>query len=181
MQNEVVIAKHNAARVKSEELGIQFEVWTEMKLFGHVYNKKNMDSTLDPELLARLQKMRKEKEEEDGTGAVSRSSARQHTPLLHCNYELCFHLASDCPRRACGHGSWSRPAQPWSCPACVEHRVIAGCALTRRPSQYERHQQAGQGRTILRHPLSACMKHRNAQHPNECRADVHASGCVRCF
>ena len=47
LDNAVIMAKHEAARLKSRDAGVDFEVWTEMKLFGHVYNKKNMESFID--------------------------------------------------------------------------------------------------------------------------------------
>jgi hypothetical protein len=54
------------------------------KAIFRLYNKKNMDSTLDPELLARLQKMRKEKEEEAKLNAppkaVPKSRAHVNVP-----------------------------------------------------------------------------------------------------
>ena len=39
----VIQAKIEAGKVKAAEIGLPFEVWTEMDLFGHVYNKKNME------------------------------------------------------------------------------------------------------------------------------------------
>ena len=44
LDDETIMAKHDAARAKSGEAGVEFEVWTEMRLFGHVYNKRNMES-----------------------------------------------------------------------------------------------------------------------------------------
>jgi hypothetical protein len=44
LKDEVIKAKLKAGHTKAEELGIQYEVWTEMSLFGHVYNEKNMRS-----------------------------------------------------------------------------------------------------------------------------------------
>lgn len=43
LEDPVVQAKIESAKTKSFELGYAFEVWTEMDLFGHVYNKKNMN------------------------------------------------------------------------------------------------------------------------------------------
>ena len=43
LEDSVVQAKIESAKTKSSELGYEFEVWTEMDLFGHVYNKKNMN------------------------------------------------------------------------------------------------------------------------------------------
>lgn len=42
LQDEVVKAKLAAGEKLAEDLEMPFEVWTEMDLFGHVYNKKNM-------------------------------------------------------------------------------------------------------------------------------------------
>ncbi len=42
LQDEVIIAKIEAGKLKAIEMGISFEIWTEMDLFGHIYNKKNM-------------------------------------------------------------------------------------------------------------------------------------------
>jgi len=42
LQDEVIRLKIEAGENKAKEMGIPFEVWTEMSLFGHVYNKKNM-------------------------------------------------------------------------------------------------------------------------------------------
>jgi hypothetical protein len=54
------------------------------KAIYRLYNKKSMDSTLDPDLLARLQKMRKEKEEEARNNAppkaVPKSRAHVNVP-----------------------------------------------------------------------------------------------------
>lgn len=47
LSDEVVICKINAAKIKAKELGISFEVWTEINLFGHVYNEKNMRSFIE--------------------------------------------------------------------------------------------------------------------------------------
>jgi hypothetical protein len=43
LENSIVQAKIESAKIKASELGYEFEVWTEMDLFGHVYNKKNMN------------------------------------------------------------------------------------------------------------------------------------------
>lgn len=42
LQDEVIRLKIEAGENKAKEMGVPFEVWTEMCLFGHVYNKKNM-------------------------------------------------------------------------------------------------------------------------------------------
>lgn len=42
LQDEVIRLKIEAGENKAKDMGIPFEVWTEMSLFGHVYNKKNM-------------------------------------------------------------------------------------------------------------------------------------------
>jgi hypothetical protein len=42
LTDDVVVAKIDAAMMKTHDLGWPFEVWTEMHLFGHVYNEKNM-------------------------------------------------------------------------------------------------------------------------------------------
>lgn len=47
LSDEVVICKINAAKIKAKELNIPFEVWTEINLFGHVYNEKNMRSFVE--------------------------------------------------------------------------------------------------------------------------------------
>ena len=44
LEDDVVICKLDAGELKAHEMGITFEVWTEMHLFGHVYNQKNMRS-----------------------------------------------------------------------------------------------------------------------------------------
>jgi hypothetical protein len=43
LKDEVIKAKIEAGNKKAQSLNIPFEVWTEMNLFGHVYNKKNMN------------------------------------------------------------------------------------------------------------------------------------------
>jgi hypothetical protein len=43
LEDSIVQAKIESAKIKASELGYEFEVWTEMDLFGHVYNKKNMN------------------------------------------------------------------------------------------------------------------------------------------
>jgi hypothetical protein len=47
LTTEVVSAKIDAALAISAEKGIPFLVWTEMDLFGHVYNEKNMRAFAD--------------------------------------------------------------------------------------------------------------------------------------
>ncbi len=47
LTDEVVICKIDAADMKAVDMGITFEVWTEMDLFGHVYNEKNMRRFVD--------------------------------------------------------------------------------------------------------------------------------------
>ncbi len=47
LEDSVVQAKIDSAKTKAFELGCEFEVWTEMDLFGHVYNKKNMNLFID--------------------------------------------------------------------------------------------------------------------------------------
>lgn len=47
LDDEIVIAKIEAGKLKGIELGLSYEVWTEMDLFGHVYNKKNMQAFCD--------------------------------------------------------------------------------------------------------------------------------------
>lgn len=42
LTDEVVICKVEAGKVKAADMNVPFEVWTEMDLFGHVYNQKNM-------------------------------------------------------------------------------------------------------------------------------------------
>jgi hypothetical protein len=44
LSDEVIICKIEAAKTKSKELGIPFEVWTEINLFGPVYNEKHIRS-----------------------------------------------------------------------------------------------------------------------------------------
>lgn len=46
-----------------------------------LYNKKNMDSTLDPELLARLQKMRKEREEAEASMVKPKVIPKSQAPI----------------------------------------------------------------------------------------------------
>jgi hypothetical protein len=47
LDDDLISLKIEAGKHKAEELGISFEVWTEMDLFGHVYNKKNMQIFID--------------------------------------------------------------------------------------------------------------------------------------
>jgi hypothetical protein len=47
LTDEVVQAKIEAGKAKAKEMGLGFEVWTEMNLFGHVYNKKTMEAFID--------------------------------------------------------------------------------------------------------------------------------------
>jgi hypothetical protein len=42
LTDENVLAKIAAGKKRAEELGTTYEVWTEMDLFGHVYNERNM-------------------------------------------------------------------------------------------------------------------------------------------
>lgn len=42
LQDDVIRLKIEAGASKAREMDVPFEVWTEMNLFGHVYNKKNM-------------------------------------------------------------------------------------------------------------------------------------------
>lgn len=42
LTDAVVMAKIKAGKLKAKDMGIIYEVWTEMDLFGHVYNEKNM-------------------------------------------------------------------------------------------------------------------------------------------
>jgi hypothetical protein len=44
LRDPVVVAKIEAAYEYAKSMGITFEVWEEMTLFGHVYNEKNMRS-----------------------------------------------------------------------------------------------------------------------------------------
>jgi len=47
LKDEVIKAKIEAGNKKAQSLNIPFEVWTEMNLFGHVYNKKNMNRFIE--------------------------------------------------------------------------------------------------------------------------------------
>lgn len=47
LEDKIVSLKIEAGQKKADKLGIGFEVWTEMNLFGHVYNEKNMRSFID--------------------------------------------------------------------------------------------------------------------------------------
>lgn len=47
LKDETVQCKLEAARLAAERAGLGFEIWTEMNLFGHVYNKKNIDAFID--------------------------------------------------------------------------------------------------------------------------------------
>jgi len=47
LKDEVIQVKIQAGRDKAQELGMPFQVWTEMDLFGHVYNKKIIESFID--------------------------------------------------------------------------------------------------------------------------------------
>jgi hypothetical protein len=47
LKDEIIQCKLEAAKLEAEKIGIEFEIWTEMKLFGHVYNKRNMDLFID--------------------------------------------------------------------------------------------------------------------------------------
>ena len=42
LQDDIIRLKIEAGASKAIEMDVPFEVWTEMNLFGHVYNKKNM-------------------------------------------------------------------------------------------------------------------------------------------
>jgi hypothetical protein len=42
LSDDVVIAKIEAGEMKAKDMGVSFEIWTEMNLFGHVFNEKNM-------------------------------------------------------------------------------------------------------------------------------------------
>lgn len=42
LKDDIIKAKIESGNKKAQSLNIPFEVWTEMNLFGHVYNKKNM-------------------------------------------------------------------------------------------------------------------------------------------
>lgn len=42
LQDEIVVAKCEAAALYAEQHGIEFELWTELELFGAVYNERNM-------------------------------------------------------------------------------------------------------------------------------------------
>lgn len=47
LKDETVQCKLEAAKLAAEKAGFGFEIWTEMNLFGHVYNKKNIDAFID--------------------------------------------------------------------------------------------------------------------------------------
>jgi hypothetical protein len=47
LKDEIIQCKLEAAKLEAKKIGIEFEIWTEMKLFGHVYNKRNMDLFID--------------------------------------------------------------------------------------------------------------------------------------
>lgn len=47
LEDNIVSLKIEAGKNKAHQMGIPFEVWTEMNLFGHVYNKKNMQIFID--------------------------------------------------------------------------------------------------------------------------------------
>lgn len=47
LEDELIKVKIEAGIKKANELNIPFEVWTEMNLFGHVYNKKNMNRFIE--------------------------------------------------------------------------------------------------------------------------------------
>ena len=42
LSDGVNIAKIEAGKKLADEMGVEFEVWTELNLFGQVYNEKNM-------------------------------------------------------------------------------------------------------------------------------------------
>jgi len=42
LKDNIVALKIEAGKNKAKQMGVSFEIWTEMNLFGHVYNKKNM-------------------------------------------------------------------------------------------------------------------------------------------
>jgi len=44
LKDPVVLAKIKSAYEYAKNNGMNFEVWEEMALFGHVYNEKNMRS-----------------------------------------------------------------------------------------------------------------------------------------
>jgi hypothetical protein len=47
LKDDIIKLKIEAGEQKAKEMNIPFEVWTEMNLFGHVYNKKNMTSFIE--------------------------------------------------------------------------------------------------------------------------------------
>ena len=47
LEDNIVSLKIEAGKNKAHQMGIPFEIWTEMNLFGHVYNKKNMQIFID--------------------------------------------------------------------------------------------------------------------------------------
>ncbi len=42
LTDDVIITKIEAAELKAKDEGVSFEVWSEIDLFGHVYNQKNI-------------------------------------------------------------------------------------------------------------------------------------------
>ncbi|MEI7485953.1 MAG: TnsA endonuclease N-terminal domain-containing protein [Chryseobacterium sp.] len=56
--DSVIQAKIEAGKIKAAEIGLPFEVWTEMDLFGHVYNKKNMELFME-KILSEVDKNRR--------------------------------------------------------------------------------------------------------------------------
>lgn len=47
LKDTIIQAKLEAGAAKAAEMNMPFEVWTEMQLFGEVYNKRNIDSFID--------------------------------------------------------------------------------------------------------------------------------------
>lgn len=47
LDDEVIIAKHNAAKLIAENSGVVFDVWCEVDLFGAVFNLKHIETFVD--------------------------------------------------------------------------------------------------------------------------------------
>ena len=89
----VVQAKIEAGRIKASEMGMPFEIWTEMRLFGHVYNKRNMESFMEKILgdseICKRRKLQSEKAKRhylnkiaaDKVTVLCEYCKEEHTPL----------------------------------------------------------------------------------------------------
>lgn len=93
LKDEVVMSKAEIAKIKSKELGIPYEFWTEIELFGPVYNPKRIQEYADRLRQSLLVDENERKAQEEKRKQKQNKKAKRHYNQHVSSNKVMFHCA----------------------------------------------------------------------------------------